>query len=127
MANLALDTPAALVDLERMRRNIARMQQHMNGLGVAFRPHVKTSKSIQVVREQMDAGAHGITVSTLKEADEFFKAGISDILYAVGMVAARLPHALALRRQGCDLKLLTDSAQGATAIGEFGKANGEMF
>ena len=95
-----LDTPAALVDTARMRRNIARMQDRMNALGVAFRPHVKTSKCLPVVQAQLDAGARGITVSTLKEAEQFFAAGVADVLYAVCMVPGKLSQALALRRRG---------------------------
>ena len=72
-----LETPAALIDLARMERNIALMQERMNALGVKFRPHVKTTKCIDVVRAQLAAGARGITVSTLKEAEEFFAAGVS--------------------------------------------------
>lgn len=122
-----LDTPAALVDTVRMQRNIARMQARMDALGVRFRPHVKTTKCLPVAQAQIAAGAQGITVSTLKEAERFFAEGVQDILYAVGMAPARLPQALALRRQGCGLKLITDSVAGAQAIAEFGRAHGEVF
>ena len=104
MARLAdLDTPAALIDVRRMQTNITRMQFRMDALGVKFRPHVKTSKCLPVVRAQLEAGARGITVSTLKEAEEFFATGIDDILYAVCISPDKLPRALALRRKGCDL------------------------
>jgi D-serine deaminase-like pyridoxal phosphate-dependent protein len=122
-----LDTPAALVDLPRMRRNIARMQQRMDTLGVRFRPHVKTTKCPEIVRAQIAAGAQGITVSTIKEAERFFAEGVTDILYAVGMAPHRLPQALALRRRGCDLKILTDSETSARAIAGFGREHGEAF
>ena len=122
-----LDTPAALIDLSRMQANIERMQARMNALGVSFRPHVKTSKCTPVARAQQAAGAQGITVSTLKEASAFFAEGFGDILYAVGMVPAKLPQALALRHQGCQLKLITDSVASAAAIAEFGRAHGEVF
>lgn len=122
-----LDTPAAIIDVARMQHNIDRMQQRMNALGVRFRPHVKTSKCMPVVRAQLDAGAQGITVSTLLEAEHFFAEGVTDILYAVGMAAHRLPHALALRRRGCHLKILTDSVASAEAIAKFGRASGEAF
>ncbi|MBS0445651.1 MAG: DSD1 family PLP-dependent enzyme [Proteobacteria bacterium] len=122
-----LDTPAALIDLERMRHNIDRMQQRMDELGVRFRPHVKTSKSLPVVQAQLAAGARGITVSTLEEAERFFEAGIDDILYAVSIAPAKLPRVLALRRRGCDLKIITDSVAGAAAIVEFGRAHQEAF
>ena len=51
-----LNTPAALVDTARMQRNIDRMQQRMNSLAVAFRPHVKTTKCIDIARAQIQAG-----------------------------------------------------------------------
>lgn len=122
-----IDTPAALIERTRMQRNIGRMQRHMNELGVRFRPHVKTSKCIEVAKAQREAGAQGITVSTLKEAEQFFAEGFTDILYAVGMAPHRLPHALELRRRGCELGILTDSVESARAIAAFGRANGEAF
>jgi D-serine deaminase-like pyridoxal phosphate-dependent protein len=122
-----IETPAALIDIARMQKNIARMQGHINTLNVAFRPHVKTTKCIDVVRAQIAAGARGITVSTLKEAEAFFAAGIDDILYAVSMAPSKLPRALALRRQGCDLKLVVDNPTAASAIAAFGDQHGETF
>ena len=128
MDNIAgLDTPCALVDTPRMQRNIARMQARMRELGVRFRPHVKTSKSPPVVQAQIAAGAHGITVSTLKEAEQFFAAGIKDILYAVCIVPAKLPQVMRLRREGCDLKVITDSVAAAQTIAAFGREHGEAF
>ena len=122
-----LNTPAALIDVGRLRHNIGRMQAHLDALGVRFRPHVKTTKCTHVVDAQIAAGAQGVTVSTLKEAEQFFAHGIRDIVYAVGMVPAKLGQALALRRRGCDLKLVTDSLPAAHAIAEFGRAHGERF
>jgi threo-3-hydroxy-D-aspartate ammonia-lyase len=122
-----LPTPAALVETQRMAHNIARMQTRMDALGVAFRPHVKTSKCVEITRAQVAAGARGITVSTLKEAEQFFAAGISDILYAVGMAAPKLRQAAALMAQGCALKIITDSVEGARAIAQFGQDNGVRF
>ena len=128
MTRLAeLSTPAALVDATRMQRNIARMQRRMDALGVRFRPHVKTSKCVPVVRAQLAAGAQGITVSTLKEAEQFFAAGVGDVLYAVGIVPGKLAQALALRRRGCDLKLIVDNVEAARAIAAFGHEQHEAF
>jgi D-serine deaminase-like pyridoxal phosphate-dependent protein len=124
---LTLDTPAAVIDLARMQRNIDRMQQRMDALGVRLRPHVKTSKSVPVAAAQRAAGASGITVSTLKEAEQFFAAGTTDILYAVSMAPHRLPQALQLRQRGCDLKLIVDSVEAARAIAVFGQEQGEAF
>ena len=72
-----INTPAAVIDVAKLAANIDRMQTRMSALGVRFRPHVKTSKCADVVRLQMRAGASGITVSTLKEAEQFFAAGIA--------------------------------------------------
>ncbi len=127
MSLASLPTPAALIDITRMERNIARMQQRMDALGVRFRPHVKTTKCRDVVQAQLQAGASGITVSTLKEAEQFFAAGITDIVYAVGMAPTKLGQALALRRQGCALKIVADSVACAEAIVAFGQAQDECF
>lgn len=123
----AVNTPAVIIDAARMQANISRMQARMDALGVCFRPHVKTSKCLPVVRAQLAAGARGITVSTLKEAEEFFAAGVVDILYAVGIAPGKLEKVLALRRQGCALKIITDNAATAAAIAAFGQAHGEAF
>ena len=123
----ALATPAALLDRQRLQRNINRLQQRMAALGVRLRPHVKTSKSWPVVQAQLAAGAQGITVSTLKEAAMFAAQGVTDITYAVGIASTKLPQVLALRRQGVALKILTDNASAAQAIADFGRAQGEAF
>jgi len=111
-----LDTPTALIDAAQMDRNIARMQARMTALGVRLRPHVKTSKCLAVARRQRDAGAQGITVSTLKEAAQFFDDGFDDILYAVGIAAAKLPQVRALRERGCRLAIVVDSLAAAQAV-----------
>jgi D-serine deaminase-like pyridoxal phosphate-dependent protein len=122
-----VQTPAAVIDLARMNRNIERMQQRTNALGVHFRPHVKTAKCTRIAMAEKAAGARGITVSTLKEAEHFFDDGITDILYAVGMVPAKLGRALALMRKGCDLKIITDNTESAAAIAAFAGEHREVF
>ena len=123
----AIPTPAALIDVRRMQTNIRRMQEHMHALGVAFRPHAKTAKCLRVTQAQNDAGAQGITVSTLKEAEQFFAGGINDITYAVGIVPSKLPQTLGLMRRGCALNILADSVESARAIAEFGQSNKAVF
>jgi D-serine deaminase-like pyridoxal phosphate-dependent protein len=111
-----LPTPTALLDETRLLHNIERMQQRMDGLGVRLRPHVKTAKSVPVARLQAQAGARGITVSTLKEAEVFFEAGFDDILYAVCITAQKLKQARALRERGCRLTVLVDSLAAARSL-----------
>ena len=110
-----METPAALIDSVKMQRNIQRMQARMNTLGVRLRPHIKTSKCLPVIQAQIAAGALGVTVSTLKEAEYCFANSITDVLYAVAMAPGKLPQALALIRQGCRLGIITDSVAGAQA------------
>jgi D-serine deaminase-like pyridoxal phosphate-dependent protein len=122
-----LNTPAALVDTARLQRNIDRMQTRMNALKVAFRPHVKTTKCLPIAKAQINAGASGITVSTLKEAEQFFAAGITDIVYAVGMAPPKLRQAAKLIHQGCALKIIADSVDSARAIADFSSQNSVKF
>ncbi len=64
-----LDTPALYVDLDVLERNIARMQEQCRAWGVALRPHVKTHKIAEIAQMQLDAGAIGITVAKVGEAE----------------------------------------------------------
>ncbi|TCO78376.1 alanine racemase [Chromatocurvus halotolerans] len=112
-----LTTPCLLLDLQRMRKNIDRLASHMASLSGTLRPHVKTNKCIQVTQEIIAAGqVNGITVSTLQEAEYFFAHGCSDILYAVGIVPAKLPAVADLTRRGCHLKIVLDSVEIAEAV-----------
>lgn len=119
-----LSTPAALVDEERMRRNIQTMQSRVSSLGARLRPHVKTAKCIPIAKMQQAAGAAGITVSTLKEAEQFFDAGFDDILYAVCITPNKLDTVLGLLRRGCRLKVVVDSVAGAQAVADKSRGAG---
>lgn len=77
-----LSTPAAYIDLDVLRANIARMADHARASGVSLRPHVKTHKCANIGRMQLEAGATGITVGTLREAEVFAEAGFDDIFMA---------------------------------------------
>jgi D-serine deaminase-like pyridoxal phosphate-dependent protein len=94
---------------------------------VAFRPHVKTAKCVPVAARQREAGAQGITVSTLKEAEEFFAAGFDDILYAVGIVPGKLAHVRRLREAGCRLKVIVDSPDAAHGLVAHGREHAHAF
>jgi D-serine deaminase-like pyridoxal phosphate-dependent protein len=122
-----LETPALLLDQQRMERNIERMRARLNGLGVSFRPHVKTNKSIDVTRRILPAGPGPITVSTLLEADYFAKHGFKDILYAVCIAPNKLAHVAALQAQGVRLSLILDSMETARALAAEVQASGRGF
>ena len=111
-----LPTPCLVLDRTRLARNIAAMNHAVARTGAALRPHLKTAKSAEVARLATAGQAGGITVSTLAEAEYFAARGFRDILYAVGIVPAKLDRAAALRAQGVELLLVTDDADTASAV-----------
>jgi D-serine deaminase-like pyridoxal phosphate-dependent protein len=78
----ALDTPAVLVDLDRVERNIAAMHEAVGRHGVAMRSHIKTHKTPALAAMQTAGGAVGITSAKLSEAEEFVDAGHGDVVIA---------------------------------------------
>jgi D-serine deaminase-like pyridoxal phosphate-dependent protein len=91
-----LQTPAAVVDVERMRANIARVSRYAREHGLAWRPHVKTHKTPELASEQLSAGAVGVTVATLREAEVMAEVA-DDILLAYPPVGkAKLDRLLSL-------------------------------
>lgn len=121
---LQLPTPALLLDLPKLERNAARMREKVRQLGVTLRPHVKTSKSIDVLRVLAAGTDVPITVSTLAEARYFFAHGVTDILYAVGIAPVKLPEVADLIRAGCQLRIILDTVEAAEAVKSFVDANG---
>ena len=89
MEALDLDTPALYVDLDVLERNIAHMQQQCRAWGVALRPHVKTHKIREIAQMQLDAGAIGITVAKLGEAEVLPG---NDVLVAYPLQKPKLPR-----------------------------------
>lgn len=119
-----LPTPALLLDRPRLERNAARMKDQVRRLGVTLRPHVKTSKSIEVLKILADGQDVPITVSTLAEARYFFDHGITDIMYAVGIAPVKLPEVAELIRAGCRLRIILDTPEAASAVKSFVDAEG---
>src|SRR5258705_900485 len=79
-------TPAAVIDMDRVERNIARIQAACDAAGVANRPHIKTHKSPMLAKLQVEAGAKGITCQKLGEAEVMAEAGIDDILISYNLI-----------------------------------------
>ncbi|MDE1993601.1 MAG: alanine racemase, partial [Rhizobiaceae bacterium] len=81
-------TPFIEVDEFRLNRNIAKMQAIAGKAGVRLRPHIKTHKSIEIARRQIEAGAVGLTASKASEAEVFLRAGFKDVLMAYPVIHA---------------------------------------
>jgi D-serine deaminase-like pyridoxal phosphate-dependent protein len=114
-----LDTPAVVVDLDRVDARIAGMAAVMRERGIALRPHTKTHKSIEIARRQIAAGAAGLTVATIGEAEVFADAGFADLFIAYPVIA-RGPKRDRLRRltDRCALLVGADSVIGLDALAE---------
>jgi D-serine deaminase-like pyridoxal phosphate-dependent protein len=113
-----------VLDRSRLERNAARTRDKVRALGVTLRPHVKTSKSIDVLRVLAGGRDVPITVSTLAEARYFFAHGVTDILYAVGIAPVKLPEVAELVRAGCALKIILDTIEAADAVSAFAESEG---
>ena len=77
-----IDTPALVVDLDALERNLDRMAAAARGAGVALRPHVKTHKSVNIALMQLERGAVGVCVQTVSEAEAMVAGGIREVLVA---------------------------------------------
>lgn len=114
-----IETPALVLDRAKVEANCARLLKHLATHDVTLRPHVKTAKSVPVTKIALGRDSGPITVSTLKEAEHFFAHGFTDILYAVGITPGKFARAGALRRAGCDLKVVLDTAEAAQALADW--------
>lgn len=82
MQKMQLDTPSLIIDLDQAEKNIIQMQQYADRLGVALRPHTKTHKMPYFALKQVEAGAAGIAVAKIGEAEVMMQSGIRDIFIA---------------------------------------------
>lgn len=111
-----LDTPALVIDGAKMRRNISAMADLALEAGVALRPHVKTHKIPAIAKMQLEAGACGITVAKVSEAEVMADGGIEDVFIAYPLVTdAKIRRAIRLGRR-IRLILAVDSLEGADRI-----------
>ena len=108
-----------MVDRAKVAANAERLKLRLAKLGVPLRLHVKTAKSLEAVEAVVGPGRPPITVSTLKEAEQFFDAGYRDILNAAGFSPAKATRARALLARGCNVTIITDSIETARAISGF--------
>ncbi|OLC09269.1 MAG: hypothetical protein AUH39_04960 [Chloroflexi bacterium 13_1_40CM_67_9] len=111
-----LATPFLFVDLDQMNSNIETMAAAARDLGVRLRPHAKTHKVPEIARLQIAAGATGVTVSKISEAEVFAEAGIDDLFVAYQVVApAQLERLVRLARRS-HLRCAVDSREGAEML-----------
>ncbi|WP_297609990.1 alanine racemase [uncultured Sutterella sp.] len=112
-------TPSFLIEDGKLEKNLERARARARELGVAFRPHLKTHKSIVIARRQMTSPEGPATVSTLSEARYFAANGVRDLIYAVGIAPQKLAEVARIRSLGVDLKIILDSEEAAKAVSDF--------
>jgi D-serine deaminase-like pyridoxal phosphate-dependent protein len=117
-----LDTPALILDRQRLIRNCNRAHNRCRTLGTKLRPHLKTAKAIEVARLAIDPLFGGIAVSTLAEAGYFADAGFSDIQYAVCIEPFKIAPAFELAQRVRRFSVFVDSLDAVEALAAVGGA-----
>ena len=120
-------TPCAVVDLNVLEANITRVQKLCNKAGVSNRPHIKTHKSGEIARMQINAGASGVTCQKLGEAEVMANAGIKDILIATNLLGAAASGALAALQSRISLKVCADNTYTIKAYSDAARDAGRVL
>lgn len=105
-----LDTPVAVIDLDRLEANIKRFQAYLDEHGIANRPHIKTHKIPTIAHMQLAAGAAGITCQKLGEAEVMADAGVGDILLTYNILGEAKLERLSRLAQRAAVSVTADSA-----------------
>jgi len=120
----AFGTPACVIDLDRVERNIARVQRLCDQAGIANRPHIKTHKSPMLAKMQLAAGARGITCQKLGEAEVMVEGGLDDILISYNLLGedklgrlGRLLQRAAIRVSADNMTTITGLPRAAEIAG----------
>ncbi|MCA1730261.1 MAG: alanine racemase [Actinobacteria bacterium] len=122
-----VETPRLLIDVPKMRSNIEKMAGIARERGVKLRPHVKTHKIPVIAREQLKAGATGITVAKISEAEVMAENGIRDIFIAYPLVTeSKIKWALRLSRR-TSLTVGVDSMEGAKRLSKMAASDGRVL
>ena len=120
----ALDTPALIVDLDVLERNVARMAGTFRQAGVGWRPHTKGIKVPAVAHRLLAAGAFGVTCAKVREAEVMAGAGIRDILIANEVIGEVKTRRLAELCTQADVVVAADSVVGVAQLAAAARAAG---
>ncbi len=119
-----IDTPAFLVDLSKLERNIKKMAEFFKDKPANVRPHWKTPKTVEIARMQLEAGAHGITCAKVSEAEVLVEAGIEDVLIANEVVGKGKVARLAGLNKGSSVMCAVDDPAQVDMLSGAAKASG---
>ena len=113
-----LDTPVPVVDLDRVERNIQKLQTYLDKHGIASRPHIKTHKLPTLAYKQLEAGAVGITCQKISEAAVMAAASIKDIMITYNIIGTAKVEPLAQLAKQTDLSIAIDNEVALETIAE---------
>src|SRR6266542_4013732 len=119
-----IDTPALLVDLDVMERNLARAAAYAREHGLRMRPHTKTHKSPLVGRWQLESGAVGLTVAKVGEAEVMLDAAPEDMLVAYPVIGRSKLERLVEVARRTRVTVALDSAFAARQVADAARAGG---
>ncbi len=119
-----IDTPALVVDLDALERNLDLMANAVRGAGVALRPHAKSHKCPAIADLQIERGAVGICCQKVGEAEAFVAAGIRDVLVTNEIVGANKLARLAALANDATIGVLADDAANVRHVGAAARAAG---
>lgn len=114
-----LDTPSLLLNLNQVEKNIDDIFTFAKNAGVSVRPHMKTHKSIEIAKRQLNAGAVGITVAKVGEAEVFIRKGITDVLIAYPLIAKQKLERVKQLMDRATITVAVDSKEQAMILNEF--------
>ena len=122
-----IDTPALVLDLDAMERNLTKMARFFGTGATRLRPHYKNHKSPALARRQLNAGAIGMTCATLAEAEALVSNGITDILISSEPAGDRKIGRFVDLACQADVKAVVDNPKVVTALAAAGRAKGRRL
>ncbi|MBR0813410.1 D-TA family PLP-dependent enzyme [Bradyrhizobium diazoefficiens] len=117
-------TPCAVIDMDRVERNIARIQKACDEAGIANRPHIKTHKNPTIAKMQVAAGAKGITCQKLGEAEIMANAGIDDILISYNLLGEEKMARLGALQGKANMTVAADNSTVVAGLPKAAAASG---
>lgn len=120
MTKYEIPSPAVIVDLDSTERNIERVAALTRKYGMQHRPHIKAHKSEYFARKQLEAGAIGVTVAKISEAETMVEHGIDDILIAYSIVGEEKLQRLKKLHETARIMTTVDSMEAAKGLASSG-------
>jgi D-serine deaminase-like pyridoxal phosphate-dependent protein len=119
-----LCTPALILDIEAFESNLTKMASYVRRAGVNLRPHAKSHKCPAIARRQIEAGAVGLSVATLREAEVMAEAGIPGLLITSELVGApKIERLMRLLERHPDIMVVVDNAENVRQLEEAAAAH----